>query len=82
MSQSLFYVEMKYTLIGKHAYDLVKYFEKFHRFILGKHTEIKVPLLAIKFLLSQTLMSSKLSHCLTKIQEHDFTITTMNTIKG
>jgi hypothetical protein len=45
MIQSLSDIEMKYTLIEKHAYALVKAIEKFHHFILGKHTEIKVPFL-------------------------------------
>jgi hypothetical protein len=82
MSQSLFDVEMKYTLIEKHVYALVKAIEKLYHFILGKHIEVKVPFLVVKFLLSQTLLSSKLAHWLSKIQEHDFMITTLNTIKG
>jgi len=43
MSPSLLDVEMKYTLIEKHAYALVKVVEKFHHFILSKHIEIKSP---------------------------------------
>jgi hypothetical protein len=80
MIQSISDIEMKYTLIEKQVYALVKAIEKFHQFILG-HNEIKVPLSVVKFLLSQTLLSNKLAHWLTKIQEHDFTITTTNTIK-
>jgi hypothetical protein len=56
--------------------------EKFHHFILGKHTLVKVPLPAIKFFLSHTYLSRKLPHWLAKIQKHDLTITTSKTIKG
>jgi hypothetical protein len=38
MSQSLSDDEIKYSYIEKHAYALVKDIEKFHHFILGKHT--------------------------------------------
>jgi hypothetical protein len=82
MSQSLSDDEFKYTLIEKHTYALVKAIEKFHHYILGKHTQVKVPLPAVKFFLSQTHLSGKLAHWLAKIQEHDFTITTSHTIKG
>jgi hypothetical protein len=75
---------MKYTLIKKHTYALVKAIEKFHRFILGKQTEIKVPfpVIFIFIFLSQTLLLGKLAHWIINIQEHDFIITTTNTIKG
>jgi hypothetical protein len=43
---------------------------------------VKVPLSAVKFFLSQTYLSEKLSHWLAKIQEHDLTTMTSNTIKG
>jgi hypothetical protein len=82
MSQSLLDDEFKYTLIEKHTYALVKAIEKFHHYILGKHTQVKVPLPVVKFFLSQTHLSGKLAHWLAKIQEHDFTITTSHTIKG
>jgi hypothetical protein len=82
MSQSLLDDEFKYSYIEKHAFALVKAVEKFHHFILDKHRLVKVPLPAIKFLLSQTYLSGKLAHWLAKIQEHDLTITTSKTIKG
>jgi hypothetical protein len=82
MSQSLSDDEVKYSYIEKHAFSLVKAIEKFHHFILGKHTQVKVPLPAVKFLLSQTYLSGKLAHWLAKIQEHDLTIMTSKTIKG
>jgi hypothetical protein len=82
MSQSLYDDELKYTLIEKHTYALVKAIEKFHHFILGKHTRVKVFFLAVNIVLSQAHLSRKITHWLTKIQEHDFTITTSNTIKG
>jgi hypothetical protein len=43
---------------------------------------VKVPLPAVKFFLSQTYLSGKLSHWLAKIQEHDLNIMTSTTIKG
>ena len=49
---------------------------------MGKHIEVKVPLHAVKFLLSQTYLSEKLAHWLAKIQEHDLTIMTLKKIKG
>ena len=67
MSQSLSDDEFKYYFIEKHAFALVKVVEKFHHFILGKHTLVKVPLPTVKFLLSQTYLSGNLSHWLAKI---------------
>jgi hypothetical protein len=72
----------KYYFIEKHAFSVVKVVENFCHFILGKHTLVKVPLPTVKFFLSQTYLSRKLAHWLAKIQEHDLTIMTYNTIKG
>ena len=82
MIQSLFDLVVSYSLIEKHAYEFFKAIGKFRHLILGKHTLVKVPLPAVKFMLSQTYLSGKLSHCLTKIQEHDLTTATSNTIRG
>jgi hypothetical protein len=82
MSQILSDDEFKYFFIEKHAFTLVKVVEKFLHFILGKHALVKVPLPAIKFFLSQTYLSWKLAHWLSKIQEHYLTIATSTTIKG
>jgi hypothetical protein len=82
MSQRLSDDELKYSYIEKHAFALVKVVEKFRHFILGKHTLVKVPFPTVKFSLSQTYLSGKLAHWLAKIQEHDLTIMTSNTIKG
>jgi hypothetical protein len=57
MSQSLFDDELKCTLIETHIYALVKAIENFCHFIPSKHTEVKVPLSLVNFLLSQTLLS-------------------------
>lgn len=57
MSQSFSDTSVQYTLIEKHAYALVKAIEKFRHYILGKHTIVKVPLPAVKYLLSQTYLS-------------------------
>jgi hypothetical protein len=70
------------TLILNFFFSLVKAIEKFHHFILGKHTHVRVPFPAIKFLLSQTCLSGKLAHWFAKIQEHDLTIMNSKTIKG
>jgi hypothetical protein len=82
MSQILSDYEFKYYFIEKHAFSLVKAVEKFHYFILGKHTLVKVPLPAVKFSLSLTYLSGKIAHWLAKIQEDDLTIVTSTTIKG
>jgi hypothetical protein len=82
MSQSLYDDEFKYSFIEKHAFTLVKAVEKFHHFILGKYTLVKVPLTPVKLLLSQTYLSGKLAHCLCKIEGHDLNIVTSTTIKG
>jgi hypothetical protein len=82
MSQILSDDEIKYSYIEKHAFYLIKVIEKFRHFILGKHTQVKVPLPTVKFLFSQTYLSGKLTHWLAKIQEHDLTIMTSKTIKG
>lgn len=82
MSQSLSTVAIKYSHIEKNTFSLVKAIEKFRHLILGKHTEVMTPFLAMKFLLSQNLLSRKLAHRLTKILEHDLTITTTKIIKG
>jgi hypothetical protein len=44
--------------------------------------QVKFPLPAVKFMLSQTYLLGKLAHCLAKIQDHYFTIMTSKTIKG
>lgn len=49
MSKSLGETKMKYYVNEKHSYPLVKAIEKFHQFILGKHTKVKVPLPTIKY---------------------------------
>jgi hypothetical protein len=63
-------------------YALLKSIEKLCHFILSKHSEVKVHFPVVKLLLSQTLLSRKLGHWLTKILEHDLTVTTTNIIKG
>jgi hypothetical protein len=60
-------MNLNILFIEKHAFALVKVVEKFCHFILGKHTLVKVPLLAVKFFLSQTYLSRKLTHWLAKI---------------
>jgi hypothetical protein len=82
MSQILSDDEFMYSYIEKHAFALVKVVEKFLHFILGKHTQVKVPFPAVKFMLSQTYLSGKIAHWLAKIREHDLTIMTSKTIKG
>jgi hypothetical protein len=81
MSQILYDDAFKYSFIEKHAFAFVKAVENFCDFILGKNALVKVPLSAVKFFLSQTYLSWKISHWLAKIQEHDLTIVTSNTIK-
>lgn len=73
---------MKYSFIENHAYSLLKSIDKFWQLILGKHTGVRNPFPAVKFLLSQNFLSGKLAHLLTKIQEHDLKITTSQTTKG
>jgi hypothetical protein len=82
MSQSLSDDEFKYYFFEKHAFSLVKSVEKFRHYILGKHTLVKVPLLAVKFFLSWTYLSRKLAHWLVKIHEHDLNIVNYTTFKG
>jgi hypothetical protein len=81
MIQSLFNDGFKYSFIENHDFALVKAVEKFHHFILGKNTLVKVHLPTVKFLLSQTFLSGNLGNCLSKIQEHDLIIFIYNTIK-
>jgi hypothetical protein len=57
MSQSLSDDEIKYSYIEKHVFAIVKAIEKNFHFILGKPTQVKVPLHVVKFLLSQTNLS-------------------------
>jgi hypothetical protein len=63
-------------------FSLVKVVEKFCHFILSKNTLVKLSLPVVKFFLSRAYLSGKLAHWLAKIQEHDLTIVTSNTIKG
>jgi hypothetical protein len=81
MSQSLSDDDFKYSFIEKHAFALVKVVERFCHFILGKHMLVKVPLPTANFLISQTYLLGKLSHWISKIQEHDLTIVNSKTIK-
>jgi hypothetical protein len=82
MSQSLYNDEIKYSLIEKHTFSLDKSIDKFHHFILGKHTEVKFHLPIFKFFHPQTHLSGKIAHWLENIQEHRLNITNSNTIKG
>jgi hypothetical protein len=82
MIQSLLDDELKYTLIEKHTFSLVKYIGKFRHFILGKKMQVRVPFPAMTYFLTQTHISRKISHWLAKIHEHDLMITTTKTIKG
>jgi hypothetical protein len=82
MSQILSDDEFKYSCIEKHTFSLVKAKEKFRHVILGKHMLVKVPLHAVKFLLSQNYLSGNLAHWIAKIEEHDLTIMTSKNIKG
>jgi hypothetical protein len=50
-----------------YSFSLIKDIEKFLHFILGNHTQVKAPLPALKFFLSQTYLSGKLAHWLAKI---------------
>jgi hypothetical protein len=62
MSQILSNDELKYSYIEKHSFSLVRVVEKFHHFILGNHTLVKVPFPTVKFFLSKTYLSEKLAH--------------------
>jgi hypothetical protein len=73
--------ELKYSLNEKHTFSLLKGIEKNCLLILGKHNELKLHLLAVNFMLSQTHLSRKITHWLAKLQEYNFTISTSNTIK-
>jgi hypothetical protein len=68
MTQILPDDEFKYTLIEKHTFSLVKAIKKFRHFILGKHTQVKVPLPTVNFFLSQTHLSGKISHWISKFK--------------
>jgi hypothetical protein len=52
MSQNIYDDELKYMLIEKRVFSLLKAIEKLSHFILSKNIEVNVPLSAIKFLLS------------------------------
>jgi hypothetical protein len=67
MSQILSDDELKYRLIEKHTYALVKSIEKFHHVILGNRAQVKVPSPAVDFFPSQTHLSGKLAHWLANI---------------
>jgi hypothetical protein len=82
MSQGISDDEIKYYYIEKRVFSLVKAIQKFHHFILGKHTQVKFPFPDVKFLLSQTYLSGKLAHWLAKIQDHNLRIMTSKKIKG
>jgi hypothetical protein len=61
---------------------LVKDIGQFKHFILGNQTQVRVPLTTFNFFLTQTHLSGKLVHWISKIEEHDLIITTTKTIKG
>ena len=67
MSHSLSDDEIKYSYIDKHDFSLIKAIENVFHFNLGKHMHVKVHFPDVKFMLSQTYLSGKLSHWLAKI---------------
>jgi hypothetical protein len=60
MSHSLSDDETKYSYIEKHVFSLVKDIEKFLHFILGKHTQVKVPFPAVKFFYHKLIFQENL----------------------
>ena len=62
MSQNIIEYKMKYFIIKKHAFALVKAIKKFQHFILGNRTIVKVLIADVKFMLSQCQLSRKLAH--------------------
>ena len=54
-SQAFLIQQKKFMLIDKHASSFLKAIENSRNLILGKHLEVKVPLLVVKFFVSNIL---------------------------
>eukprot|EP00253_Pinus_taeda_P011608 PITA_11608 len=81
-SQVLRDAELKYNILEKKAYALVKYLKSFHTHALQSKVTTFVPTAEIKDMLVQGDNEGKRSKWITKIQKYELEIKPTNLIKG
>ena len=81
-SQVLHDAELKYNILEKQAYALVKSLKDFHIYIFQSHITAFVPTAVVKDILVQGDSEGKRGRWIAKIQEYDMDIRPTKLIKG
>ena len=81
-SQVLRDAELKYNILEKQEYALVKSLKAFHVYILQSHITAFVPTATVKDIIIQGDIEGKRGKCISKIQEYDLDIRPTKLIKG
>jgi len=74
--------ELKYNIMEKQVYDLVKAIKYFITYVLHSQIIAYVPNFAVKYLLVQADVEGKRGKWITKIHEYDFDIKPKKLVKG
>ncbi|KAH9296739.1 hypothetical protein KI387_044767, partial [Taxus chinensis] len=74
--------ELKYTMMEKHAFAVVKVVKQFHFYILNSHSVVLVPDTTIKSILTQQEFGTKRGNWVEKVQEYDLDIKPTKLVQG
>jgi len=75
-------VELKYNILEKQVYALVKALKAFRNYVLQSQIIAYVPNAAVKYVLVQGDVEGKRGKCIAKIQEYDLDIKPTKLVKG
>ncbi|KAH9313755.1 hypothetical protein KI387_022382, partial [Taxus chinensis] len=81
-SKALQAAELKYTIMEKQAFSLVKATKVFRPYILSSKVVAYVPHTMVKDILSEMEISSKRCRWVKKLQEYDMDIQTTKLVRG
>jgi hypothetical protein len=82
MSKCLQEYELKYSLVEKHTFSLIKDVSYFKSYILTSHVIVYVPYPPIKTMLSQQIREGISANWLAKLQVCDIEINTLKFVRG
>ena len=74
--------ELKYDIMEKQAYDLVKALKDFRVYILHSHIIAHVPSAAVKGILTQPVPEGRRVKWIATLMEYDINIKTIKLVKG
>ncbi|KAH9323750.1 hypothetical protein KI387_018389, partial [Taxus chinensis] len=74
--------ELKYTMMEKHAFAVVKAVKQFRFYILNSHSMVLVPDTTINSILTQQEFGSKRGNWVAKVQEYDIDIKSTKLVRG